>query len=202
MATIWKHYTLKNLVEDIAGGRVDELHGLRCSNCLEDFHLDRTPKYCPACGEDFIGEARFGQRLPEEIRIRGDEILAMLKEMKVTSDEILALAKQESQDIATLKALTIAVAAKVKDAAQRMNDAIAALTAGTVNAAQLNAIASELANHHNDLQTLADALNSVGATADAEQPPAPPAPVTEPTPTTEPTPEPEPAPTADAATTS
>jgi uncharacterized phage infection (PIP) family protein YhgE len=203
MATLWKHHTLVAL-RDRNDCEVATLHALRCSRCQEDFYFDSTPKLCPFCGDQFIGEAAFGERLYESQKIREDKILAMLKELKVTTDQILALAQQETQDIATLKALTQAVAAKVKDAAQRMNDAIAALTNGTSNVAQLNAIASELANHHNDLQTLADALNSVGTTADAEQPPAPPAPdpVPDPAPTPDPTPAPDPTPTTDAATTS
>jgi rubrerythrin len=188
MATLWKHYSLRKLVEEFASGKVDLLHGLRCSNCSSDFHCDLTPSHCPVCGESFVGEARFGQRLPEHEKIREDKILAMLKEIKVTAQEILSLAQQETQDIATLKALTQAVATKVQDAAKRMNDAIAALTNGTANAAQLTAIASEMANHHNELQALADALNSVGSTADAEQPPAPPVdtpPATDPVQTTD-----------------
>jgi hypothetical protein len=174
MATLWKHYTLRQLVGESGGGRIELLHGLRCSNCSTDFHCDRTPAFCPGCGESFIGEAHFGQRLPELQKIREDKIVAMLKEITLKTDEILSLAQQETQDIAALKAISQAVADKVRSAAQRMNDAIAALKAGTVNAQQLDAIASEMANHHNDLQALADALNTVGSTADAEQPPADP----------------------------
>jgi hypothetical protein len=86
------------------------------------------------CGESFIGEAHFGQLLPELQKIREDKIVAMLKEITLKTDEILSLAQQETQDIAALKAISQAVADKVRSAAQRMNDAIAALKAGTVNA--------------------------------------------------------------------
>jgi rubrerythrin len=67
MATLWKHYTLKKLEEQFGGGTVEVIHGLRCSNCHTDFHMDKTPQYCPACGESFIGEAKFGVRLNEQV---------------------------------------------------------------------------------------------------------------------------------------
>jgi hypothetical protein len=172
MATLWKHYTLAGV--KLGAVFISAVHGLRCSACYEDFHIDRNPLHCPFCGRKFVGVKPFGVRIEtreEEIRDE-HQVIAMLKELKVTAAEILALAQQETQDIASLKQITQVAADKVKAAAQRMNDAIAALTSGTANIAQLNAIASELATHHNELQAVSDALAGIGATADAEQPPA------------------------------
>jgi hypothetical protein len=43
----------------------------RCAKCSEDFHLDRKPRYCPACGTEFTCEGRFGERTTRTQEISG-----------------------------------------------------------------------------------------------------------------------------------
>jgi hypothetical protein len=127
-------------------------------------------------------------------RNREDQILAMLRQAMTDVKDIRTLVDQESKDLATLKELLTVAAQKVTDAAARMNDAIAILTQGTADPAVLGAIASDLAEHHNSIQAMADAIGQIDATADAEQPPTP-----APTPTPDPTPVPDPASSTDPA---
>lgn len=53
------HYVIKDCY--IGCGKND-VTAIRCSVCNADFHIDRTPGFCPMCGAKFDGEKRFGEK--------------------------------------------------------------------------------------------------------------------------------------------
>lgn len=65
MAELLMHYSIpsENLPELARVGIAEiAIFAFRCGGCSEDFHIDRKPNYCPACGTYFIAERAFGDK--------------------------------------------------------------------------------------------------------------------------------------------